>query len=305
MSGLSPLPIALSEVAALDEAIVTFLNTRGEAAPGFTPIGAGELSCVVGFNGRAFKPLPPMQDPLRVQAYGSLLDEYVSALRAAGVPVVETSFTMVPSRGGLAGYIIQPWLPSNDLLARRFPTATAAWQRVTLSRILEHVDACVEAGIGIDPQLTNWIEVEGRPHLVDVTTPMLRDAEGRDRLDTAFFLRLLPALLQWPVQAFMVKGLLDKNFNRRLILLDFVGSLKNYGMTRWTEDFLAAANQQLLKPLSMAEIRRYRAEDRATWWILRRALSLEQWYRTRITRSPTTHLVPALLPQASRGAPQH
>jgi hypothetical protein len=298
MAGLLKLPVPLSKVIALDEAVVAFLSAKRESLPTFTAIGAGELSCVIGSGTWAFKPLPPMEDLRRVEAYGSLLDAYVDGLRAAGVPVVDTSFAVVPSRGGYAGYIVQPWLPGEDLLSRRFPEASVSWQQATLSRILEHVDACVTAGIGIDPQLTNWIEVDGRPHLVDITTPMLRDATGRDRLDTAFFLRLLPVPVRWPVRRFMVKGLLDKNFDRRLILLDFVGSLSNYGMAAWTEEFLAAANRQLSKPLSMAEIRRYRIEDRATWKVLRRAFALEQWFRSRITRSPAMHLVPALLPRA-------
>jgi len=301
--GLTPNPLGPERMAELDRNIAEYLG--GQAEPTFDLVGAGELTCVISWQGFAFKLLPPVADAARVERYAALLDEYLVALRAAGVPVVDTSFATVVSQRGAAGYIVQPLFAGEQLLSAVCARSDESTALTFFERLLDHVDACVEAGIGIDPQLTNWMLIDGEPRLVDVTTPMLRDDQGRDRLDTDFFVMLLPRLLQGVVRRFMVADLLEKNFDRRQIVVDLVGMIANCGLEALTEPFIAAANRRLAdsapsgsggadppSPLSVAEIRRYRREDAATWWVLRRAFAAEQAWR-RLTRAPALHLVPA------------
>lgn len=256
---------------------------------------------MIGWGAFAFKLLPPVADPSRVERYGALLDEYLGALDGAGVPVVETSFGVVSSSRGAAGYIIQPRLDADHLLARVCARSDEATALGFFERLLDHVEACVDAGIGIDPQFTNWMLVDGEPRLIDIGTPMLRDAQGRDRLDTEFFVTLLPRLLQGLVRRFMVADLLEKNFDHRQIVVDLIGQMVHCGLESLTEAAVAAANRRFerragIEPLSVAEIRRYRREDTATWWVLRRAFAAEQLWR-KLTRAPALHLVPAAFDQ--------
>jgi len=291
-TGLVPAPFDADRISELDHHIVSFL--QGTAPRSFDVIGAGELTCVIGWRGFAFKLLPPVDDLRRVEAYGALLDEYLIALRAAGVPIVDTSFAVATTDRGSAGYIIQPRLPGEQLLSvvcQRSDVQTCVGY---FERLLDHVDACVTAGIGIDPQLSNWMLIDGTPQLVDVTTPMLRDAQGRDRLDAEFFIALLPRVLQSVARRFLLADLLDKNFDHRKIVLDLIGNMANYGLSHLTEPFVEVANARLAQPLSVADVRSYRKEDKATWWLLRRAFAAEQVWR-RLTRAPVRHLVPAYL----------
>ena len=77
-------------------------------------------------------------------------------------------------------------------------------------------------------------------------------------------------------------------------MLDLIGNMANYGLCHLTEPFVEASNARLAQPLSVAEVRSYRKEDKATWWLLRRAFAAEQVWR-RLTRAPVRHLVPAYL----------
>lgn len=289
--GLVGLPLDDARIAELDRSIAAYVSGAGHAP--FDLIGAGELTCVIGWRGWAFKLLPPVHDRARVEAYGALLDEYLQALRSARVPVVETSFALTASERGVAGYIVQPRLPAEQLLSKVVQHRSAEDAVQLFNRLLDHVDACVARGIGIDPQLSNWMMIEGEPQLIDISTPMLRDADGRDRLDTEFFVALLPRMLQGVVRRFMVADLLEKNFDHRQIVLDLIGTMANYGLERLTEPFVTAANERLERPLTVREVERYRREDTATWWVLRRAFAVEQWWRRRVTRAPSLHLVPA------------
>lgn len=290
--GLVPAPFDADRISELDQQIVAFL--KGSVPRSFDIVGAGELTCVIGWHGFAFKLLPPVDDVRRVEAYGALLDEYLIALRAAGVPVVATSFAVATTERGSAGYIIQPRLPGEQLLSAVCRVSDVDVCVAYFKALLDHVDACVAAGIGIDPQLSNWMLVDGMPQLVDVTTPMLRDAEGRDRLDAEFFIALLPKALQAVARRFLLADLLDKNFDHRKIILDLIGNMANYGLAHLTAPFVETANARLAQPLSVAEVRGYRKEDKATWWLLRRAFAAEQVWR-RLTRAPVRHLVPAYL----------
>lgn len=279
----------------LDTAIRTLL--AGGAAHDLRIIGAGELTCVVEWQGLACKRLPPVSDPRRPQRYGELLAEYVGALERVGVPVVETGFQVASHQDVHVGYILQPRLPSQTLLPAVMAGLAPDQAMVHFETILDHVDAAVAAGIGIDPQISNWGIRDGAPVLLDVTTPMLRDEAGGDRLDTELFVAMLPVMVQGLVRRYMVQDLLNKNFRHREILLDLVGNVVNYGLEHFTGPFLEAANRRLSAgggaPLSRKEVERYRTEEKWTWWAMRRAFAAEQAWRKYVLRAPALHLLPS------------
>ncbi len=252
------------------------------------------MTCVVGWEGYACKRLPPAAETGRIEAYGELVLRYVDRLRQGGVPVVDTGFVAVPgAEGETVGYIVQPRLAPEVLLPHVMRSMDEEIAVGVLRTIEAHVDEALAVGAGIDPQISNWALQEGQLSLLDVTTPMLRDEEGRDLLDTDLFLRTLPFGIRQLVSRFMVDDLLDKNFERRAIFLDLVGNLINYDLEHLTEPFLTALNPGLDRPISAREVESYRRSERWTWKLMRIALRGEQLWRTKVLGRPDLHLLPS------------
>lgn len=275
----------------LDLAVQHMLRT-GERE-GIEIIGAGAISCVIGLGDHALKRLPPVAERARLEAYGELLEAYLSELRIAGVPVAETEWGMVTTPDAFHAYIVQERVPGDTLLPKVILRSSEDEAVALLSQVLDCVDACVGAGIGIDPQLSNWSVREGRPLLLDVTTPMLRDAEGRDLLDTELFVAMLPVVMRGLVRRFLIEELLDKNFEKRGILLDLIGNIVNYDLGHLTGAFLPIVNARLDKPIEMKELKSYRRAERWTWAAIGHALKIEQAWKRRFVKDPSLHLLPS------------
>jgi len=283
---------------ALDRAVLALL--AGAAPSELEVIGAGELTCVLGWRGLACKRLPPSDSATRIEAYGALVGRYVGELVEAGVPVAPTEFVTLPYDDGSAvGYVVQPRVPASDLLPVRASTLGDLDLGTTVNQIVEFVDRTLGAGLGIDAQLSNWALVDDVPTLLDVTTPMVRDEAGRDLLDTGIFLATLPIGIRQVVSRFMVDDLLEKNFDRRSIFLDLVGNLENYGLADRTGLVLDVVNDGLRPKLSLREIQAYRRSERWTWRAMRWALRAEQGWRTRVLRQTAQHLLPSTWSGAS------
>jgi hypothetical protein len=282
--------LATEDLAAVNAAIETMLTTGRRE--GLELIGAGEISCVVGWQGFACKRLPPFDSAARVEAYGALLARYLEALRGCGVEVVDTAFQSLERDGKWIAYIVQPRVPADWWLPARMRAASEAGAVALVRPILDHVQACEAAGVGIDAQVTNWSVRDGVPLYLDVTTPMLRDEAGRDLLDTEIFVATLPLVVRAIVRRFLVGDLLNRFFNRRETFLDLVSNIANAGLAHLTEPLLAEVNTRLDTPLAMKDVTAYRRQEWWTWMAIRKCLAAEQLAR-RLRRAPHPHLLPA------------
>lgn len=289
-AGLEAAMLPAGELERLEQAVRRMLATGRRE--GVEIIGAGEITCVMAWGGFACKRLPPFDTGERLDAYARLLDRYLRELRAAGIAVVHTAAQRVSAGGEHVGYVVQRRVPAHSLIPTVLRPLPAPEAAAFLHPILDHVDACVAASIGIDAQLSNWSLEDGRPLLLDVATPMVRDEHGRDLLDTEIFVSMLPVVLRGIVRRFLVGDVLDKNFNKRRILLDLVGNLPNYRLGHLTEPFLALINARLDTPLTLRDVLRYRRGEWWTWRLIRRALEAEQFWRRRILRQPDLNLLP-------------
>lgn len=278
------------QIAALNDAVECLLTTG--RAGGLELIGAGEISCVVAWQGFACKRLPPFDSLARVDAYRALLMRYLERLRACGVDVVDTAFQSIERDGKWIAYIVQPRVPADWWLPARMRAASETEAVGLVRPVLDHVQACEAAGIGIDAQVTNWSVRDGRPLYLDVTTPMLRDEAGRDLLDTEIFVATLPLIVRAIVRRFLVGDLLNRFFNRRETFLDLVSNIANAGLTHLTGPLLAEVNTRLDRPLAMKDVTAYRRQEWWTWMAIRKCLAAEQLAR-RLRRAPHPHLLPA------------
>jgi len=146
--------------------------------------------------------------------------------------------------------------------------------------------------VGLDGQLANWARVEGEWVYLDVTTPLLRDDGGRDRLDADVFLAMLPGILRGLVKRFLLHAITATYFDLRTVALDLLGNLHKERLAEHVAAGVDVANRRLERPLSVREVRSYYARDARLWaWLLwlRRA---DRWWHLRVRKRVYPFLLP-------------
>ncbi len=286
-----------AEVRELDRAVEAALASGEES--GLRVLGSGEISLVLGWPAAqpafACKRLPAFPDRDRFEAYGRTLADYMEALTAAGVDVLETDFTAVEQRdGSVVGYAVQPVLAAETLAPRVLAAADPGAGHPMVEAIVARIRAVVSPRLGIDAQLSNWTwEEGGRLRYLDVTTPMLWSADGESLLDIDLLTRPLPALLRPPIRRFLGPRILDGYRNLRGVMSDLCGNLLKERLDPWVPVFLASVEGALDPAMSVEEVRRYYRSDARLWEVLLRLRRLDRaWYR-HVRRRTYPYLLPA------------
>jgi hypothetical protein len=284
------------ELRALDDAVEHALESGDQSA--LDVLGYGEISTVLALatpRGRfAAKRMPSFPTQAAVDAYSHLLGDYVAALEAAGVRVLSTELASLRRAAGDYGvYVIQPALDGSALLPRQLAAmeqgSDSARELMTL--VVEAVERAVTPSVGLDAQLSNWALRGGEPSYLDVSTPMLRDAGGHDRLDTDLFLRSLPWALRPAVRRFALGAILDKYYLVRGALLDIAGNLRKEGIEKHLARLLELANARVEPALTEPEVRAYYSSDARMWSLLQRLRRADRGWQRLLGRT-----YPFLLP---------
>lgn len=282
------------DVEAVDRAFLA--ATRPDRGGDLDVVGYGEISVVFGWDGPAgpvvVKSLPSFDDPGRLEAYEALLAEYTETLADRGVHPVPTAVRSVRAEGAVRGYVLQPRLPARDLGPEVLGDGGADRGRRLLAEVVDAVARVVDDRVGLDAQISNWALTDERLWYLDVTTPMLRDAAGHDRLDTRAFATSLPWLLRAPVRRFVVPGILSPYHDRREVVLDMAGNLHKERLADWIEPLLAQANPIVDPPLTPAEVARFYRRNAWMWESLQRARQLDRWWQRQVRRRPYPFLIP-------------
>jgi hypothetical protein len=262
-------------------------------------LGSGEISLVLGWPAAepafACKRLPAFTDRGRFEAYRRTLADYVEALRAAGVDVVETDFMPVEHPdGSVVGYAVQPVLPAETLVPRVLAAADPGTGHPLVEAVVARILAVISPQLGIDAQLANWTwEEDGRLRYLDVTTPLLWSADGRPLLDIDLLARPLPAFVRPPLKRFLGPRILDGYRNLRGVMSDLCGNLLKERLDPWVPVFLDQVSGALDPPMSEEEVRRYYRSDARLWEALLRLRRLDRaWYR-HVRRRTYPYLLPA------------
>ena len=124
--------------------------------------------------------------------------------------------------------------------------------------------------VGLDAQLSNWAVVDGRLRYFDVTTPLLRGADGRPELDTGLFLASLPWLLRAPVRRFVLPDIIQRYHTPRTVVLDLAANLIKERLDEWIPTVLDAAGDRLTPPLAADEVAADYRSDARMWELLQR-----------------------------------
>lgn len=277
-------------LAELDAQVRQALRSGDESS--LDVMGYGEISLVLGLSTRegrfACKRLPPFRDQAQFDGYATAFGDYLEALRRGGVHVPASELVSIASpEGGFAVYVVQRVLDPEGLLPRVFrrePQRIGEW----VGRIADLVERAVSPQVGIDGQISNWALDPTSPSglaFLDVTTPLLRDADGRERLDVGIFLASLPWALRPIVRRFMLRSILDKYYVPRGVLLDLLGNLEKERVAGAIPELLADVGSRFSPAITADEVKKYYADDASTWALLLRLRRMDRgwqhlWGRT-------------------------
>lgn len=284
-----------AELHELDGLVESALASGDES--GLRVLGYGEISLVVGWPTDepefACKRLPAFPSRTRFEAYRRTLDEYLDALRAAGIEPVPTELRGVArADGGVTGYAIQPVLPAATLGPELLGCADAAQGLPLVEAIVDAAARAVTPRVGLDAQLSNWSWNGSALTYLDITTPMLWSDDGRPLLDVDLLVQPIPGVLRAPIKRFLAPRILDGYRDLRDVYLDLCGNLIKERLDAWLPRFLDAVRDHLDAPLTEEEVRRYYRSDARLWALLLALRRMDRGWHQHVLRRPYPFLLP-------------
>ncbi|HGG58097.1 MAG TPA: hypothetical protein ENK31_09910 [Nannocystis exedens] len=295
-----PQPPKLSpdELVRLDQAVEAALQSGDES--GLQILGYGEISSVIawvaGQESVACKRLPVFAGASEAgpfARYRSCFDRYLEVLVERGVSPVASGLCVLPrSEGSLTVYCVQPRLDPANLLHRRLQSLDQGTALELFDRLLEVILRVVDARVGLDAQLSNWVLCGDELRYLDVTTPMLRDPDGADQMPVDVFLASLPWVLRGLVRRFMLGGILDRYYEPRGVILDLLANTHKERLSLLLPAMLERANARLTRPIGRSEVDRYYASDARDWALLQRLRRLDRAWQRRVRRRSYAFILP-------------
>ena len=277
------------------EAEVQRAFTTGDQS-GLRLLGYGEISLVLGSPAgqprMACKRLPAFPTIGQAEAFAHTVDDYIARLRQRGVDVLDTDVRCIDGGDGAAiVYCVQPLL-AGDSLAVNVVRADPGRAAEVFTRIVEHIFDTADSEVGLDAQLANWAVGEKGLIYYDITTPILRHADGSEALDTAVFMASFPWLLRRPIGRFVVPDILERYHQPRSIALDLAANLVKERLDQHIGIVLAALNPRVGEPLTEAEIRADYRSDARMWNVLQALRRADRAWQRRVRRRPYAFLLP-------------
>lgn len=287
--------IPSDELSQLEREVDQALERRDDSA--LRVLGYGEISLVLGWPVDqprwACKRLPLFPSGASADAYTATFEEYLAELDRRGVHVVSTEVQRVGRPDGqVALYCVQSALPP-DVLAVDIVRRGDAGADQLLADIIETVLGAVDERVGLDAQLSNWVMTDGRLGYFDVTTPLLRRADGSEALDTGVFLASLPWSLRAPVRRFVLPDIMERYHQPRTVVLDLAANLIKEQLDEHIPSVLAAAGDHLDPPLTEQEVRADYRSDARTWAVLQSLRRADRTWQQRVRRRTYPFLLPA------------
>lgn len=280
------------DLAALDAEIERALDSGDETE--LDVIGYGEISSVVSYDGFACKRLPLFDSQERVDAYRAAVERYLETLSARGIEPVPTRILQLPRGDGrISVYCVQPILPADRLVVRHLAKVDEESAVEVFRQVLDRIVGAVGGLLGVDAQLSNWVLTDGGGvQYLDVTTPLIRRADGSEILDTDLFLASLPWVMRGMVRRFLLADILGKYYDARGAVIDLLGNLYKERLDALIPPFLERANAVFDDPIDERAVRKYYASDKRTWAGLLFLRRLDRAWQRRVRRRQYPFLLP-------------
>ena len=278
-------------------------------------LGWGEISTVAEIAGSPFtawrhpatgapmpvvyKKMPAFLDRTDAETFVQRYLEYNTVLRdEVGIAVPHFEARIAESASGQVFiFVIQervdPASVGHEILRSISPQAAERLYALVLreyEKLFRFNQARAADGyqLGLDGQIPNWAVVgyggdpdaltgEERLLYLDTNVPMIRIG-GQDVVSTDMYFQALPGAARWLIKRLNIdQDVMDRYFQTRVIMLDFLGNL----IVRHREDLvprlMAMTNEALagpfaggaFEPFSLDQVRKYYRSDVATWRLWR------------------------------------
>lgn len=250
---------------------------------------------------RVYKRMPVFPSRVDAERYRKIYFEYDRLLRReVGLSLPPTGVQILErGRAGVAVFVWQLQLPPQNIgpvVLRRLSVKQAIG---LFDSVMDNLRLLFRANerlgregvrIGLDGQITNWAvrdpqEGQERPDLLflDTNTPLIRK-NGREVLDTEIFLHALSPMLRPVVRRFFLQKILDRYYDPRTIILDFLGNTIVQGRPDLVGPFVERLEERRtgdlepygIAPIGEAQVERYFREDVFTWRLVRTAKALQE-----------------------------
>ncbi len=255
-------------------------------------VGYGEISTVLrveGTNGPVVAKRLPQMSRAQFVAYSETLADYLDDLRVRGVRPVD-SIVHAVGEDPVVPYCIQPLQPL--LLVDELDRADDAVIEHRVEQLVDTIVGAVDDWVGLDGQISNWAVDNGDLLYIDVTTPLLRDASGSERLDVGLFIASLPWALRGAVDRFLLTEILSHYYDPRAVLLDLAGNLHKERLTGIIPPLLEAANRVVSPAITQAEAAKYYRSDAWLWEFLLRVRRADRAWQCKVRHRRYPFLLP-------------
>ncbi len=284
------------DLAALENEVLRALRTGDESH--LRVLGYGEVCTVLRLDtdtaSYACKRLPPFRHEAGFGRYRHVYEQYADHLAAAGIRLAPTELRTLPSPdGGLTAYAIQPIYPPERVAPTYLAACDAASGRELADELTDAVVRVAGPRVGFDAQLANWVvDDDGGLRYIDLTTPLLRDERGRDRLDVGVFVRSLPWAVRSLARVVVPRLVLHHFYRPRGILLDVTANLHKERLAQWIPTFVAAAHRRLDRPITARQVDLYYRAASLMWEAVQQMRRLDRAWQLRVRHRPYRFLLP-------------
>ena len=261
-------PLSVADLAVLDASVKKY---RSGADHDLRIIGWGSISIAIEWQGVVVKPLPLFPTRTAFDDYSAVLEKQFQILEAGNVAVLSTALLGIEGENGTwSGYLVQPRVSAEQLLPEYLRSVGATEAVACLVTLALHLQAVVSPNFGLDGDITNWsVDPNGVLLLLDCSTPLLRDDQGRALLDLNLFLASIPRALRAPVRRFVVPRLVSKFFDIRRLLIDILSGFYSEQLAHLLPAVISRWNSLVEKAITEEEVLRYKLRNERVW----RALS--------------------------------
>jgi hypothetical protein len=259
-------------------------------------IGFGEVTTVLAWPPHrpthAVKRLPLFVDDAQLRHYVECVEEYLHALGALGVRVAPTTVERSGADDrGMRAFMVQPLAPASALLSSRLAMADSDAAGRLLTELCHVIVRSVGPTLGLDAQVSNWVVTTDGVEYIDVSTPMLRDGEGRDRLDARLTTSVYPAVLRPVLRRWVVASVLADYHDPRTVLRDVGANLHREGLGRHVPTLCDLARGRGIE-LSEREVHDHFVSNARMWRLLAGLRRADAWWQRVIRRRPYPSLLP-------------
>jgi hypothetical protein len=297
------------------------LDPARPAASGIRVLGNGRFSTVFeapGLPNVALKRFPPYPTSTARAMHERALNAYQMILRGTvGLNVARQRCVSITNRHGEhVLYIAQEMQPYNTIGDRVLRKCTDAEVPSVINAVLRQVlrvwhrneiekELDVPGSItGLDAQLSNWsivLDEQGVRQTVylDTGTPFFRRL-GRDLLEPDLLLGSVPLPLVGLVRQHFVRDVLDRYYDLRRVVIDFVGGF--YAMDQaqrvplaldQVNAFLGKEAEDLeIEPLGLHEVEAYARRNERFWKKFLTLSRIKRFGTTRILRQKYNFSLP-------------